>query len=294
MSWLEVRVTVKSEVAEAVAEVLARFSPRGVAIQGSPKGIGPGPVTVCAYLPEDAQTPQTRRQIEKAIGHLNQIMPVPEPEFRTVLEADWSESWKEHMDVLHISRRIVIRPSWLQYLPNAGEIVIDLDPGMAFGTGLHPTTQMCLKTLDEHIRPGMRLLDLGTGSGVLAIAGAKLGAEKVLALDTDPQAVKIARQNAHRNGVAQRVRVQEGSLAQVEGTFDLVLVNILASVISRMAEEGLADAVAPGGRLVAAGLVADQEEEVLQALRGAGLERVGRRQMEDWVTLEVSPAAAST
>jgi len=204
---------------------------------------------------------------------------------RHIAEADWAEAWKQHLRVLHIGRRIVVRPSWLTYTPDEGEVVVVLDPGMAFGTGLHPTTQMCLMALEEHLRPGMRLLDLGTGSGILAIAGAKLGAGSVLALDTDPQAVAVAAENVRHNGVADRVRVAEGSLAQVDDRFDLVVVNILAVVIIEMLEQGLARRVAPGGRLILAGLIADQEPDVAEALRRAGLEPVERRQIDDWVGL---------
>ncbi len=287
MEWLEVSVQTGSEAAEAVAEVLARFAPRGVAIKAGPEGIGFGPVTVCAYLPAGVNLPQTRRKVEEALWHLGQLLPIPDPIFRPVAETDWAEAWKEHLRVLHIGQRVVVRPSWLSYLPQEGELVIELDPGMAFGTGLHPTTQMCLMALEEHVRPGTRLLDLGTGSGILAIAGAKLGAASVLALDDDPQAVAVARQNVRRNDVADRVRVVEGSLAQADGSFDLVLVNILAKVIVEMAGQGLGERLSPGGLLAAAGLVADQEEEVQAALRQAGLVVSGRRQMDDWVGLEV-------
>jgi len=287
MKWLEISVRVDPEAAEAVAEVLARFAPRGVAVEAGPEGIGAGPVTVRAYLPTDDRTPQIRRRVEEALWHLGQLLPIPEPTFRPVAEADWAEAWKARLRVLHIGRRVVVRPSWLPYAPQGDEVVVVLDPGMAFGTGLHPTTQMCLMALEAHLRPGMRVLDLGTGSGILAVAAARLGAGSVLALDTDPQAVAVARENVSRNGVADRVRVAKGSLDQADGLFGLVLVNILAEVILRLAREGLGEQLAPGGMLMAAGLTADQEKEVAEALQHVGLTVVGRRQMEDWVALEV-------
>jgi ribosomal protein L11 methyltransferase len=288
MEWLEVSVRASGEEAEAVAEVLSRFAPHGVAIEAGPQGIGSGSVRVCAYLPADGHLPQARRQVEEALWHLGQILPIPKPAFRPVAETDWAKVWKKHLRVLHIGRRLVVRPSWLPYRPQRDEVVITLDPGLAFGTGLHPTSQMCLLALEEHARPGMRLLDLGTGSGILAIAGAKLGAGPVLALDNDPQAVSVARENVGRNGVAGRVRVDEGSLAQADSLFDLVLVNILAKVIVEMARQGLSERLAPGGLLVAAGLVEEQEPKVDEALRQAGLVLAGRRQAEDWVALEFS------
>ncbi len=164
-----------------------------------------------------------------------------------------------------------------------------MDPGMAFGTGLHPTTQLCLLALERHIRPGMRVLDLGTGSGILAIAAAMMGAGSVLALDNDPEAVKVADENIRRNGVADRVRAAEGSLAQAEGRFDLLLVNILARVIVGMAA-GLGKRLSPQGLLVASGIIAGQEEEVAESFRQNGLTVIGQEWIEDWAALLASPA----
>ncbi|MCS7282936.1 MAG: 50S ribosomal protein L11 methyltransferase [Anaerolineae bacterium] len=291
MEWLEVSVETTGEGAEAVAEVLSRFASRGVAIEAGPEGPAVGPVFVRAYLPIDDELPQTRQRLEEALWHLSQILPIPEPSFRVVSEEEWAEAWKAHYPVLHLGKRLVIRPSWLPYIPAEGEVVVDLDPGMAFGTGTHPTTQMCLLALEEHVRPGMRVLDLGTGSGILAIAAAKLGAAKVLALDNDPQAVVVARQNVRRNGVADRVQVAEGSLPQARGLFDLIVVNILAKVILEMLQQGLAARLKPAGRLILAGLLKSQEDEVAQALGQVGLKVVARRAMDEWVALEAVRAA---
>ena len=290
MEWLQVRVDVDSELAEAVAEVLARFAPRGVVIEAGPEGVNASQVAVYAYLPVDEHLATTRRQVEEGIWHLSQISHIPEPEFTNIAEADWSSEWKKQLRVLHIGQRMIVRPSWLPYLARKGEVVIELDPGMAFGTGLHPTTQMCLISLERHIQPGMQLLDLGTGSGILAIAGARLGAGSVLALDTDPQAVQIARQNARLNGVADLISVSQGSLAQAEGPYDLVLINILAKVIIQMAGQGLGEIIQPQGIVVIAGLIADQEKEVAAELSKAGLVITDRQQIEDWVSLELSRA----
>ncbi len=288
MDWLEISVETTGEGAEAVAEVLSRFAPRGVALEAGPEGFGTGQVIVRAYIPADDRMPQTRRQVEEALWHLGQILPMPLPSFRMIAEADWAEAWKRHLTVLHVGRRWVIRPSWLPYTPAEGEVVVELDPGMAFGTGTHPTTQMCLLALEDWMRPGARVLDLGTGSGILAIAAAKLGAKRVLALDTDPQAVSVARENVYRNGVADRVRVARGSLAQAVGRFDGVVVNILARTIVEMAEQGLARRLAPEGRLIVAGLLVGQEEEVRESFQRNGLTVIGRRQIEDWVALEAA------
>jgi len=283
--WLEVSVTVENEAAEAVAEALSRYAHRGVVIEAGPEGWNSGPVVVRAYLPADDQLRANKRRVEEALWHLGQIQPIPAPTFRPVAEADWAEAWKEQLSVLHIGRHIVIRPSWRDYVPVPGDIVIQLDPGMAFGTGLHPTTQMCLVMLEELARPEAEVLDMGTGSGILAIAAAKLGVGRVLAVDEDPIAVETARGNVVTNGVQEAVDVMCGSLAEVMGSYNLVVVNILAKVIVEMMQEGLATRVCPGGALIAAGIIADQETKVVAALEQKSLTLVERQQRGDWVCL---------
>jgi ribosomal protein L11 methyltransferase len=285
MEWLEVSVTVENEAAEAVAEVLSRYAHRGVVIEAGAEGWNTGPVIVRAYLPADDQLQANKRRVKESLGHLNQLCPVSKPAFRFIAEEDWTEAWKERLTVMHIGRRVVIRPSWLDYEPAPQEIVIQLDPGMAFGTGLHPTTQMCLVALEESVCPGVEVLDMGTGSGILAIAAARLGAARVLALDNDPVAVKVARGNVAANGVQAVVGIERGSLAEVSGDYDLVVVNILAKVIIEMMQGGLVGMMCPGGKLIAAGIIADQEAEVVAAMEQKGLALTGRQQIEDWVCL---------
>ena len=285
MDWLEISVSVDNETAEAVAEVLSRHAYRGVAIEAGPEGWNAGPVVVRAYLPADDQLQTNKRCVKEALWHLGQIRPIPAPTFRPVAEADWAEAWKERLSVLHVGQRIVIQPSWRDYAPTPGDVVIQLDPGMAFGTGLHPTTQMCLMALEELLWPGAAVLDLGAGSGILAIAAARLGAGRVLAVDNDPVAVKTAQGNVMANEVQGIVSVMGGSLREVSEDYDLVMVNILARVIVEMVEEGLATRVRPGGVLIAAGIIADQESEVVAALQREGLTPAERRQRDDWVCL---------
>jgi ribosomal protein L11 methyltransferase len=152
MEWLEVSVTAENEAAEAVAEVLSRYAYRGVIIEAGPEGWNVGPVVVRAYLPADEQLRANKRRVEEALGHLNQISPVSPPLFRSVAEEDWAEAWKQRLTILHVGQHIVIRPSWLDHTPVSEDVVIRLDPGMAFGTGLHPTTQMCLVALEEMVQ----------------------------------------------------------------------------------------------------------------------------------------------
>lgn len=288
MEWLEVSVNVDNEAAEAVAEVFSRYAYHGVVIETNPEYTDP--VIVRAYLAADDQLRAKKRYVEEALWHLGQIWPIPEPTFRPVVEADWAEAWKAQLRVLHIGQRIVIRPSWLDYAPAPEDIVIDLDPGMAFGTGLHPTTQLCLEALEELVQPGVEVLDLGTGSGILAIAAAKLGARSVTAVDNDPVAVKTARENATANGVQEIVNVARGSLGDVAGRYDLVVVNILARVIVEMLQEGLGPRMRPGGKMVAAGIIIDQEAHVIEALEQRELALSERQQRGDWVCLVVERA----
>jgi ribosomal protein L11 methyltransferase len=290
MEWLEISVTSDNEGAEAVAEVLSRYAYRGVVIEAGPEGWNAGPVVVRAYLPADDRLRANKHRIEEALCHLDRIRSVSVPSFRPVAEEDWVEAWKERLHVLRIGRHIVIRPSWRDYAPEPGDIVIQLDPGMAFGTGLHPTTQMCLVALEELMRPEAAVLDLGTGSGILAIAAAKLGAGHVLAVDRDPVAVKTARENVVTNAVQGVVSVMEGSLRDVSRNYDLVVVNILAKVIVEMMREGLATRLRPGGRLITAGIIADQASEVVAVLERGGLTAIERQQREDWVCLVASRA----
>jgi ribosomal protein L11 methyltransferase len=285
MQWLEVSVPVENEAAEAVAEALSRYAYRGVVIEAGPDGWNAGPVIVRAYLPADDQMPANKHRVQEALWHLGQIWPVPEPAFRPVAEADWAEAWKKQLSVLRVGQRIVIRPSWRDYMPAPDDVIIQLDPGMAFGTGLHPTTQMCLVALEALVQPGTEVLDMGTGSGVLAIAAAKLGAGHVLAVDDDPVAVKTARDNVVANKVQKKVRVVCGSLERVSESYDLVVVNILARVIVEMMQEGLAERVHWGGKMIAAGVIEGKDQGVIAAMEQTGLALAERRQSGDWVCL---------
>ncbi len=295
MEWLEVKLTVEAEAAEAVAEVLSRYAPQGVAIDlgtGSPAEH----VTVRAFLACDETIAERQRQVEEGLWHLSQIWPMPAPTFTSIADQDWTASWRETLPVLHLGRRIVIKPSWRTYTPRPGgpstdEVILELDPGQAFGTGLHPTTQLCLEALENLIRPGMRVLDLGTGTGILALAAAKLVYPiEILAVDNDPNAVAVARRNARMNGVNASLRILHGSLGDVSGTYDLILANILAPIILEMAQTGLGARLRQEGRLIASGVLAEQQADVVGALRKNGLELLDVHQRGDWVALIVGRA----
>jgi ribosomal protein L11 methyltransferase len=324
VDWLEFRVTTDSEAAEAVAELFTRYGQGGAVIEvpvdcfdqdlvaGLPGADAPPPATVIvkAYLPldgtpqGDVSTKEKEQRLREGLWHLGQIYPIPEPVVTYHGEEDWLEAWKQHYHVLRAGRRIVIVPAWETYEPAAGEVVIRLEPGMAFGTGLHPTTRLCLQAMERYLTPDDRVLDVGTGSGVLAIAATKLGAQSALGLDSDPVAVSVAQENARLNGMDHQITLRHGSLPGSaphgwglmangadrkpqlleSGQFDLVLVNILARVILGMVP-ALGDRLSPSGRLITAGLIESQEEEVIAALQAAGLQVIERTQEQDWVCL---------
>jgi len=271
--WLELAVEVPREAEEAAADILRRFAPRGVAIE--PAGAS---VVVKAWLPDDGALARQRRDVRRALASLPATMRT-----RWLREEDWAEAWKAFFPVLRISRRLVICPAWRSYRPRTGEAVIRLDPGMAFGTGQHPTTLMCLRALEETVRPGADVLDLGTGSGVLALAAARLGAAGVLALDNDPQAVQAARDNVRLNEMEAVVRAEEGTLESAPARFDVIAANISPSVIVELAG-AMAAALKPGGVLVAGGFSAERAEAVAAALTAAGLTVERTLSDGDWRT----------
>lgn len=230
-----------------------------------------GVPSVKAYFPVDLHLPGRLEEIQSALHRLG----LPDGvalSTRQVNQQDWSAVWRSHYKPFRVGRRLVVRPSWEDYHPNARELVLTLDPGMAFGCGTHPTTAMCMRLLEEYIRGGEMVCDVGTGSGILAITAARLGARRVLAVDLDQLAVRTARENVARNGVGSVVQVIQGDLLEmVFGRADLVVANILADVISGMALE-VCRALVPGGRFIASGIFRDRGEEVRQAIYAAGLE----------------------
>jgi ribosomal protein L11 methyltransferase len=300
MYWLEVSVRTDGEAAEAVSELLRPYAYNqgvvleqlGVSDDPEPDALDPA-VTVKIYVAEKEDTPALRRRIEKSLYHLNRLYPVPAPLFRRLEEADWAHAWKAHYHPFRLGRRLWIQPSWTKDTGpevNAGDVVLTLDPGMAFGTGLHPTTQMCLQTLEQLTRPGMRVLDVGTGSGILAIAAAKLGATAVVAVDTDQVAVTAALENVRQNDVQSNVVVQQGSLSDVAAKeWDLVVVNILAPIIASMlSQDRLLDYLAPGGRLILSGIIDEQRDVISDAVADAGGRIHHTMSIRDWLALVVT------
>ena len=289
---------VDGESAEAVAEVLQRFGHQGLSLEQD--GIPPDTwdedevppaenLILRAYFPDDGDLPGKKNELETALRHMRLLYPMPTPSYRAVRDEDWAEAWKAHYQPLRIGKRLLLRPQWIAVDPAPEDIEIALDPGMAFGTGTHPTTQLCLEALETIMRPALDVLDLGCGSGILAIAAAKLGARHVLALDIDAIALRATRENAALNGVARQIRVEQGSLETALSCgrrFDLAVVNILARIILEMSERGLAQILKPGGSAIFSGIIDSQADEVEAGLRRAGLTTSARHQEGDWVLIE--------
>ncbi|CAN5849207.1 50S ribosomal protein L11 methyltransferase [soil metagenome] len=232
-------------------------------------------------------------QVERDLSHLQAfgLRPIGEVQTRVVHEADWAEAWKQHFPVMRVGRRIVIRPTWREHDAAPEDVVISLDPGMAFGTGLHPTTRLCLAGLEDWAEAGLvkeaGVLDVGCGSGILGIGAGLLGARAVLGVDTDPVAVEATLANASRNGLSGALLARRGSLPLAEpATFELVLANLISGLLVDLAA-ALRDVMRPGGgRLLAGGIFSDREPEVDRAFESVGLKIARRRKEGDWVALE--------
>ena len=314
MNWLEVSMTVDGELAESVADVFARFAPNGVMTEQGVKyndaedaGTPTGPITVRAYLEVNEELEETRQKLEESLYFLGMIRPLPAPAYRQIADQNWMEAWKQYYKPILIGQRLLILPAWMDS-PTPERVAIKIDPGMAFGTGTHPTTQLCLELM-EHVFDGVAMnrgpladtvrhppstvIDVGCGSGILSIAAIKLGAAKVLGVDIDRESVANSRENAETNGVEDELILGVGSVREIlAGQFGfrsapLVVANILAPVIARLFEAGMADLVEEGGAIILSGILSEQEESVIEAGEAHGLRMSERRQTGDWVALSM-------
>jgi ribosomal protein L11 methyltransferase len=319
-AWLEIGVAADDEAVEAVAEILRRHG-QGVAIDEpflQPSLDEPperDPARRCivkTYLPDDAAADATRRAIEEALWHLGRLASVEPLDVRRISEEDWATAWKSFFPVLRAGRRTVIVPSWRRYRSRHDDLVVRLDPGLAFGTGTHPTTRLCLLAAEELVQPGMLVLDAGTGSGILAITAARLGAAHVVAVDTDAMAVRAAGENVSRNRVRRRITVLAGSPEMLschaglatgrDGAhipkayrgrlFDLILSNITARANAALLVT-YAALLQPGGRVVASGILEEHLPLVTTALDEAGLRRLATTSEGDWVCITAERDAPS-
>lgn len=291
--WVQVSVPTHSDAADDLGTILGRNCAGGTAVEESlAEHQGkPGWVLVKGWFP--ASDRETHQRLEIALLLLSHDESIGEPVFQELAYEDWASSWKQHFRPLRIGRRTVIVPSWCAFAAQPDDVVLTLDPGMAFGTGLHATTRLCLRALEAYSPQERRVLDVGCGSGILAIAAALQGAAKVDAIDVDKVAVTAARENVARNHVADRVHVAWGTLPSTipsrapehrGSDYDVVLANILAEVIASMAP-ALAAATRPGGILILSGILAEKANMVVESMAQANVSIVEQPREGDWVAL---------
>ena len=304
--WLEVSIKVKHEAEEVTAEILREAGARnGVAIEDPvlyetvrkslpfelcdplPEETDLSVVTVTAYYPEDEELQKRElTAVEKRIGRFR-IGPTL---FRKVSETDWSDEWKQYFHVTRVGKHIVVKPSWESYEPEAEDIVLELDPGMAFGTGTHPTTVLVLEALEKTVHRDTTVFDVGTGSGILAMTAAKLGAKAIKAVDIDGVAVRTAKENIAKAGLADRIEVKQGDLLHgTEGKADVIVANILADIIILLLPD-IPGKLKEGGLFFASGIIEDYQQAVTEAAEKAGLRVKEVTRIKDWVGLLMEKA----
>jgi ribosomal protein L11 methyltransferase len=296
MKWMELSIRAPSEFVEPLVYIFQRYGHSGVAIEedggfdpDDTTTPAPSPVSVIlrTYLPMGTRYKSRKAMIDVGIRLVSLIHPLGSPQERVLKESEWEDAWKEHFTLLKIGQRTVVRPPWESYSPERNEVTIELDPGMAFGTGHHPTTRMCLEELEVLIQPKQTVLDVGTGSGILAIAASKLGASSVLAMDIDKISTRVARRNIRVNGVVRGIKVLQGNITEtgkITNVFSIVIANINAKIISQNAKN-LTALMAPGAILLASGIILEHLYETKEALSVAGLKVVRQHQDGDWFTL---------
>ncbi|MGG4217386.1 50S ribosomal protein L11 methyltransferase [Paenibacillus jamilae] len=314
MLWNEITIHTSEEAIEMISNFLHEAGAGGVSIEESgslnkPRDtsygqwydrplndIPEGQAIIKGYFAEEVDMDSVRAQIEPRVEQLRTFDIDPgevQYELKTVNEDDWANAWKQYFKPLRVSDRLTIKPTWEEYEPaSEDEKIIELDPGMAFGTGTHPTTSLCLRTLESVIQGGEEVIDVGTGSGILAIGAVKLGAKHVLALDLDPVAVSSARENTRLNELEERITIKESDLLSVLNASDptlgiqlpvkLVVANILAEIILLFIDD-VYNALQPGGIYIASGIWKNKEEAVETALKAAGFEIAEINRDEDWL-----------
>lgn len=283
MDWQELSITVPHEYVEPISYLFGRYG-KGVSTELA----GDGQVLLRTYITKESR--QRMARIDVGVRLVGSIEPIGDLIVRELPEdEDWMNSWKSHFKILRIGQHLVIKPTWLELESDTGpdDIVIELDPGIAFGTGYHPTTATCLEAMEQHLTPDMTVLDLGSGSGILTIAAIKLGAEQVIALDIDGQAVSAARRNFRRLGINKQVKLGQGSVPHPTArpkSIDLAVANISArGVVDRC--PFILTALKPGALFIASGLLNTQKQEVAVALEPLGFSLINEWPQEDWVTL---------
>ena len=294
-AWLEISVIVDSETAEAVAEVLSRYAENGVVVEqgvdyNDAEDVGTpfGPCRVTGYLPVDETTEEKRQRILEGLWYLGRITAVPEPEFKFIEDEDWMAAWKKFYRPILIGEKLLILPAWMPSI-EPERIAIKIDPSMAFGTGTHPTTQLCLEMVEKYVVPHQDIIDMGCGSGILSIGALLLGARHALGVDIDNESMQSSRENAENNGVADKLELFKGTVREIlNGACSirqapLVTANILTPILIQLFDQGMADLITPGGVILLSGILEEQDEKIRNAAEAQGLEFLEKRQIADWV-----------
>jgi ribosomal protein L11 methyltransferase len=300
MNWKEISVLTEGACVEAIAGIFHSMGSGGVVIEDTQAarkyinrdGWNPESVTsdlldhefvvVKAYFPEDKEVMDALAQsIESVEGNFQVRCKVFVDEIRN---EDWEENWKKYYHTFKVGEHLVIKPSWEEYEPAENEVIINLDPGMAFGTGIHASTRFCLRFIDEYVHGGENIIDAGCGSGILSIAALKLGAEKVLAMDIDELSARIAKENLALNGLADKATVEAGNIIEVIPNLkaDMILANIIAEVITELIP-GAAQALSPGGYFFGSGIVDSLWPGVKKILEENNFEIEQVLQDVDWI-----------
>lgn len=307
MQWIEVNVAVTHEAVEAVADMLTSIGSKGVAIEDPqlinelrnsgtwelcdiPEQENTEVVTVSAYYADDEKLEKRLAEIDEQLALIEERIGkyrFGNTRFRKVSEQDWANEWKQYFHVTHVGKSLVIKPSWEKYAPKAGEHVIEIDPGMAFGTGTHHTTNMMMERLEKVITPDSTVFDVGTGSGILAIAAAMLGAKSVKAVDIDAVAVRVAKENVADNGLSEQIEVREGDLLHgTEGKADVIIANIIADIVIMLLQD-IPQKLNDDGVLLASGIIEERMPDVEAAAQAQGLYVDAVDHRGGWVVMQM-------
>jgi ribosomal protein L11 methyltransferase len=307
MQWIEVNVAVTHEAVEAVADMLTSIGSKGVAIEDPqlindlrnsgtwelcdiPEQENTEVVTVSAYYADDEKLEKRLAEIDEQLALIEERIGkyrFGNTRFRKVSEQDWANEWKQYFHVTHVGKSLVIKPSWEEYEAKEGEHVIEIDPGMAFGTGTHHTTNMMMERLEKVITPDSTVFDVGTGSGILAIAAAMLGAKSVKAVDIDAVAVRVAKENVADNGLSDQIEVREGDLLHgTEGKADVIIANIIADIVIMLLQD-IPQKLNDNGVLLASGIIEERMPDVEAAAQAQGLYVDAVDHRGGWVVMQM-------
>ncbi len=287
--WLEIRLSLPAALQEEAGIFLTAWSGRGVVLEEEDRGSSPAAAAIRAYFPKTEFTPAHQRELLDYLDNLVKLgYRVGELQQRLILEEDWERAWQVHFKPARLTERFVVKPPWEDYTPAGQEVVLTIHPGMAFGTGRHPSTWLCLQALEEAARewlPGdhPQVLDVGTGTGILGLAAARLGAT-VLVIDIDPEALAAARQNITLNQLHDRVRAEDIPLAAIRQQFDLIFANLTAADLHGLAES-LAGRLLPAGYLIISGFLHSDLPKVQERFQRQGLTVRRMQQKDEWVAL---------